>query len=407
MSNAFKAGRVIAPDAKWTGDEPEWNGWENWTVERFYRTRSRALGFYNYYLDAASLRPAVLEWMKKNGYTKEQVAAIKEAPTYALPSTVGKLIRMLDRGMPSLHPKAVEHFATLPYHDEDEPPTPRDEVQVIRSEIATALKRYCRVNSKDEDSQEQHQPKQPSPFDRIRERVYSEVFPHLEGLIDSWSSSRSGNASLNLASLLNDLKIPSQGCKLIVDWLNKNYAEFNGALQKEDADLVEGYSYFAKPEMRKIVKTLEALLSDVSTYAKIKTSSRKPRKKQVKDASKQVAKLKYQTHSSDWNIDSVAPSRIPTSQLLCTFNTKTRSLSVYFASGAAGFQVKGTSLNGFDESKSFCTTLRKPKETLNTILSSTPKQMLKAFDSLTTKKKTPNGRINECTILLKVSEQKI
>ena len=82
-------------------------------------------------------------------------------------------------------------------------------------------------------------------------------------------------------------------------------------------------------------------------------------------------------------------------------------LSVYIASGPAGFEIKGTSLKGYDASSSFVATLRKPKETLNNILSSTPKQLDKLFVNLTVKKKPANGRINEQTIILKVVEHKI
>ena len=405
MSNAFKAGRVIAPDAKWTGDEPEWNGWENWPVQKFYKTRARALGFYNYYLDTAAMKPLVLDWMKANGYTKEEVAAIKEAHPNVLPSTVGKLVRCMMRGMPSIHPQAHDYFATLPFHDK--PPTPKDDAQTVHGELRAALS-FLRV-SVSETSDDFQKPKvpMPSPLDRIRERVQKEIIVQLEDCAEQWATSRSGNATLNMSALLRDSKIPAQGCKTILDWLEKNHSEYDGALQRSDEQLVEGYSYLSKPELRKIVKSLESMIGDVRSHAKIKNSTRKPRKKKVKDASKQVSKLKYQQHSADWSLDSVSPTRIPTSQRLYLFNTKTRALSVYVAAGAAGFEVKGTSLKGYDAANSFVATLRKPKETLNGILSSTPKQLDKLLASLTVKKKPANGRINEQTIILKVIEHKI
>ena len=404
MSNAFKAGRVIAPDSKWTGDEPDWDGWQSWPVEKFYRTRNRAISFYNYYLDAASLRPMVLDWMKKNGYGKVEIQSIKDAPPHALPSTVGKLIRCMERGMPSIHPQAHEYFASLPFHETA--PIPKDDAATVHHEINQAL---SILSVKFNDVYDDAKPKAVSisPLDRIRERVNKEVITQLEELLDTWSTSRSGAESINISSFLRDNKIPAQGCKTILDWLERYLSEYGGALNKEDQQLVEGYSYMPKPELRKIVKSIEVMIADVRAHAKIKNASRKPRKKKVKDASKQVAKLKYQTHSADYSIDSISPSRIPTAQRLYVFNTKTRSLGVYYANGAAGFEIKGTSLKGFDSSKSFLCTLRKPKETLNTILSSTPKQLDKYCDGLTTKKKAANGRINEQTIILKVIEHKI
>jgi hypothetical protein len=405
MSNAFKAGRVIAPDAKWTGDEPDWNGWETWPTEKFYKTRARALGFYNYYLDTAAMKPLVLDWMKSNGYNKDDVSAIKEANPNVLPSTVGKLVRCLTRGMPSIHPQATDYFATLPFHDE--PPVPKDDASVVHYELKRAITLLRANSSSDNNDGTKVKVPTPSPLDRIRERAHKEIVSPLEDCLEQWAVTRSGNASFNMSVALRDSKIPAQGCKTILDWLEKNHTEYNGALQREDEQLVEGYSYLSKPELRKIVKSLESMIDDVRNHTKIKNSTRKPRKKKVKDASKQVSKLKYQQHSADWSLDSVSPNRIPSSQRLYLFNTKTRALSVYVASGASGFEVKGTSLKGYDTSISFVATLRKPKETLNNILSSTPKQLEKLFSNLSVKKKPANGRINEQMVIVKVVENKL
>jgi hypothetical protein len=75
--------------------------------------------------------------------------------------------------------------------------------------------------------------------------------------------------------------------------------------------------------------------------------------------------------------------------------------------GYITFEVKGTSLKGYDTSISFVATLRKPKETLNNILSSTPKQLEKLFSNLSVKKKPANGRINEQMVIVKVVENKL
>jgi hypothetical protein len=343
--------------------------------------------------------------MKINGYNKDDVSAIKEANPNVLPSTVGKLVRCLTRGMPSIHPQATDYFATLPFHDE--PPVPKDDASVVHYELKRAIT-LLRASSlaNDGDGTKVKVPT-PSPLDRIRERVHKEIVSPLEDCLEQWAVTRSGNASFNMSVALRDSKIPAQGCKTILDWLEKNHTEYNGALQREDEQLVEGYSYLSKPELRKIVKSLESMIDDVRNHTKIKNSTRKPRKKKVKDASKQVSKLKYQQHSADWSLDSVSPNRIPSSQRLYLFNTKTRALSVYVASGASGFEVKGTSLKGYDTSISFVATLRKPKETLNNILSSTPKQLEKLFSNLSVKKKPANGRINEQMVIVKVVENKL
>jgi hypothetical protein len=163
----------------------------------------------------------------------------------------------------------------------------------------------------------------------------------------------------------------------------------------------------SKPSLRKIVKILEDLISDVKNHAKIKNNTRKPRVKKVKNADKQVVRLKYQTNSAEYNLDSINPSRIPTSQRLYTFNTKTRMLSVYYANGASGFAVQGTTVKMYDVESSFSATLRKPKDILAAILGATPKKLDKIFDGVPLKKKKVNGRINPQTIILKVIENRI
>ena len=406
MSTQFKAGRVIAPDSKWTGEEPDWHGWEKWDTEKFYRTRQRALQFYNYYLDAAAMKPMVLAWMKKEGYSQTEIDVIKDANANVLPSTVGKLVRCLERGMPSLHPEAQSYFAALPFHEH--PPTPKDDRSTAKGEINNAL--AVLSNVKYVAALENATPKAyvPSPLERIKTKVEKEIVGALlEPLLDAWRDTHAEVATVNLVSYLRDGKVPTQGCKFILEWLNAVHAEFNGAYSKEDAQLVEGYDYIPRADLRKIVKNLETMMSDVNSHAKIKVSMRKPRTKKVKDASKQVARLKYQTNSSEYNIDSISPSRIPTAQRLYVFNTKTRQLGVYFAKGSAGFEVKGTSIKGYDESASYTATLRKPKDLLTAVLSRTPKALEKSLDNSKLNKKPANGRFNEHTILLKVIENKL
>ena len=68
-----KYNRVIACDSKYTGEEPQWDGCENWDPIKFMTNRNRMFGFYNYYLSAKDLKVFALEWMKKNNYKKEEI----------------------------------------------------------------------------------------------------------------------------------------------------------------------------------------------------------------------------------------------------------------------------------------------------------------------------------------------
>lgn len=405
-----KSGKVHAPDAKYTGEEPDWHGWEKWPIEKFYRTRQRALGFYTYYLDAASMKPIVLAWMKKENYPKEDIAAIREAPPWYVSGTVGKLIRMLDRGMPSIHPLAHEHFATLERYDEHIPIVPKDDKEVVKSELKRSLETISieRGGATNTASGTVIAKKKVtvSPLDRIREKVEKEIVVYLDELIDRWCDTSKGIATINLGNMLRDHKIPTQGCSPVIAWVDRQLDEYKGALEKTDDQLAEGYSYLRKPHLKKIVTILEGMKSDIETHAKIKKANRKPRAKKPKASDKQVARLKYQEHSAEYSVDSISPSRVPYAQRLYTFNTKTRQLGVYYASGNSGFEVKGTSLKGYDLESSFHATLRKPQDMLSGILAATPKKIDKIFDGIKLSRKKANGRFNEHTIILKVLEHR-
>jgi hypothetical protein len=183
MANLFnRSGKVHSPDFKYTGEEPDWHNWEKWTIEKFYQVQSKALRFYNYYLDGATFKPIVLAWMKKNGYTKDEISLIKEASPWYLPTTVGKLIRMMDMGMPSIHPGAEEHFEGLQRYDEDVPLKPKDSIDVVNKYIRKALLAITTDAQCTIVTAPQSEKKKITPLDRIRERVQKDILIYLDEL---------------------------------------------------------------------------------------------------------------------------------------------------------------------------------------------------------------------------------
>jgi len=405
MSAFNKSGNVHSPDFKYTGEEPDFHGWESWDVEKFYTKRSRALNFYNYYLASPDLKPLVLTWMKVQNYSKDAISRIKEASPSVLPTTVGKLIRCFDRGMPHIHPKAQEYYNQLPFHET--PPIAKSDLKVVKEGIDAALVFLGAYAIDDSTVEAKVKVVRQSPLDRIRENVRKDILIVLDELIDRWVDTSQGVATINVAAMLKTYKVPAQGCKMIIDWLEYHQSGYNDALEKNCNQAVEGYSYLSKPDLKKIVKCFDVMLSDVRMHSKAKMADRKPRIKKTKDATKQILKLKYQINSSTFNLDSISPIRIPGAQRLYVFNTKYRTLAVYFAKGSPGFAVKGSSLQDWDMDASFNITLRKPKDVLLGILAATPKKLDKIFDGVKVVHKKASGRFNEHCIILKVIETKL
>lgn len=410
-SRVFRAGRVLSPDSKWTGEEPEWDGWETWPIEKFFRTKMRMLTFYGYYLTQADLKPAVLAYMKTHGYSKQDISLISSAAPTVIPATIGKLIRAIDRGMPPIHPNAQEYFNALPFQDPEKPFIPKNDHDVVTAELDSTL-RYLRAQA-DPANNTAAVKVGPTclqtPMEKLYLKVNREVITQLDEMLERWilNSAETKVEGLPLTSFIRDGNIPAAGCKHINDWLNKQLTELKGAYDKTCPQLVEGYSYLTRPALKNRISVLESMLAEIAKHTVVSKTMRKPRIKKVKDAGKQVARLKFQQNSRDFALDSINPIRIPTAQRLYVFNTKYRQLGVYFASGSAGFEVKGTSLKGFDEGASFITTLRKPKGVLDAIISNTPKQIDKILDGMKCKKKKANGRINPQIVLVRVVENRI
>ena len=133
-------------------------------------------------------------------------------------------------------------------------------------------------------------------------------------------------------------------------------------------------------------------------------ANRKPRKKKVRGADDQVAKLQYMKQDTKYKIVSVEPATIIGASQLWVFNTNTRDLTVFNTMRRDGFEIKGTTLHGWDPDTSETKKLRKPEEVIQTVLTGGSRTLKKLMTSLTTKSTPTNGRINKHCILLKVTK---
>ena len=389
-----RRGEVKAVDFKFTGTEPTWVDAESISAEEYHIRQGRALRFYNYYLDAADMRPWVIDWMSSNGYTKSDISAIKNLPPNTLVSTVGKLVRMLQRGMPDTAPSSDKSKGASKF---------------IREQLKDAITDYRLIvaEAKPETEEDNSKPKPvvKTPLQRLEAKVNDEVITHLEVLLDKIAEVTHDDTPtkmpyMDVSMLLRSSSTPAKGAKVVVDWLTHQHAELKSAADRTCEDAVEGYSYLRKPQLNRIVANFEKMIADAASHAKVK-STRRPRVKRPKAADKQVAKLKYLKDDDTYSLRSIDPVAIPFSQRVYVFNTKYRQLSIYYSSTPSGFSVKGTSIKEFDPDKSVTLTLRKPEDVLPLILSGTVRKIDNLLNTLKTKPRKANGRINDNTVLLK------
>ena len=380
MARVFdKHGRVNAFDEKYTGQEPTWTGDVLNSQESIDKRFSSALNFYAYYLSAKDLLPDLIYYMEQRDiYKKPDIKLIKKFGEKLGLITACKIARMINRGMP-----IGDNARTID--------------NIIRPGLSEARNMKEVIDSKASNKPTMSIQK------RLSNKVNDKVIYHLDSMIDDngWATNEVKVKGIDLTSLLKAGEIPVAGLAQVTKWLDTFKYGLASAYSKTDSDYVEGYSYLSRPAINNRIKELDKMLTQVEKYRGANTKARKPRKKKVKSADAQVKNIKYKQSDDNFGISSVAPSIIPGSKKLFTFNTKYRRLTMYQANSTEGLGVKGTTLQNVDAKVSFELTIRKPDDILPVIANKTEKQISKIIDALKTKRKVPNGRINNETILLR------
>jgi hypothetical protein len=192
--------------------------------------------------------------------------------------------------------------------------------------------------------------------------------------------------------------------KFIIEHFKLRRAEYDEVLHTSDAELKEAYSNFSKTDLKKLVAYCDSVIVDATKIAGESLQTRKPRKRKAKTAEQLIGKLVYCKEFADLKLQSIEPKLIIGATQLWVYNTKTRKLGCYIADDASGFTVKGTSIQGFSESKSVQKKLRKPELTIPEILKGGKVYLRNALAEIKAVESPLTGRLNSDTILVKVTK---
>jgi len=401
-------GGIAAPDEKYTGTEPVWDGWQNWDVEKFWKERSRALFFYNYYSNARDLKHNVIEWMEVNGYTKEKVEAVKAAPEYLPGVTISSFCRMFNRGMPGLHPNLQGYIDKMPGLSG----TAKCDIEFVKEHlqdtIRVGMNEITLEKNREQKEADGTAPKIVSPMILLKRKIWATVLLDLDVLMDEWMDTPEGTPikTIDLFEKIRSYGLPAMGLGYIEEWLKRHLEEMEGAAEGADEDLVQAYSYLNKDQLQERIKAFRAMLEDVNRAKHSAKAQRAPREKKPTSALKQIAKLNYLKDSPDFKISSINPVRAVGAYRLLVFHVKERLLLDFVAQSAAGLQISGSTLKNLDNTLTRCKRLRKPDEFLPTVLNGTQRQINNGWEKLTTTQSTPPGRINKDMVLVRVFEQR-
>lgn len=230
--------------------------------------------------------------------------------------------------------------------------------------------------------------------DRVREKQ-SDLIGEIEELLDL-------EVEFSLYDWLKMSQVPTSYVPAIIVKFTPVLAEMIEALEGNDPQLVEAYSFLTKEELEDKIIFYSNLLEEAENYAQVEKKVRAPRKTKPVPPEKQIRNLKYQKTDTHFNISSVKPEKIVGAQELWTFNTRYKTLTVLRAANEKGLQVKGTSILNYDDKTSMSRkTGRKAEDIVKRIMTGTRAANRKLIEELKTVTQIAY-RINENTILMKV-----
>ena len=242
-----------------------------------------------------------------------------------------------------------------------------------------------------------------TPQQRLANKINETVMVDIDNLEDEWCEGKTTELDIVEKFRLNDLK--GMAVAPVVEYLERWLPEYEDAHSGSCPDAKEAYAHLSKRELTRRIKVIKQMLADLDKFRFASKATRTTRVKKPRAADKQVARVRFQKQDTTYNIASVDPIKLVGASTLYAFNTKTRKLTYYFTDATSGFEISGTSIKNFDIEQSTQLTLRANKvdEVLSVVLKKTPNQINKYLDTLSSKKTTPNGRLNDDTILLRIA----
>lgn len=367
--------RKVSPIDIMMGQEPTWTKQD---PERENLAISIAFNWYGHNCTRKDAKEFVIDYLKKVGRSKEEIAEVKTLHENSFPTQFGWLSRMISLGfIPS---EKTKKYVATSYRN-----------------VLNELKQKKAALTKVEPTIPIHVV---SIQQRITEKANAEA-GELEGLIDDFIASRC-KKDIDMEGYFKSRNLSSVVMKKICDIFLDRNKEINDVLVAKDPQLIEGYSNFTKPELRRLKEFIDIIVSTANKGSIENKPVRKKRKVKEKPAALLVSKVNYLPELPELGLKSVLPEKIIGATQVWTYNAKTKLLSVYNAYNAKGLTIKGTTIQNYEESTSIGKRLRKPEEPIKDILDGGKIKLKKVMSEQKTKLCLLTGRLNSDTIILRV-----
>jgi hypothetical protein len=171
-----------------------------------------------------------------------------------------------------------------------------------------------------------------------------------------------------------------------------------------DKELTEGYSNFTKTQIKNLVKYCDVAISEMNSYIAVKRSQQQPRRRKAQPPERIAAKVQYLREDKALELQSLPPAKLVGCKEAWLYDTGKRKLIYLVAdSHTATLTVKGTTVLGFDTTKSVSKTVRKPEAQLAEFMKLGKPASRKYVEDMKTVGIEPSGRLNAETLILKVN----
>ena len=373
----------IQADEKATGPEPKWDteralGFDSETFDHHLR---KSFHYYNYHYTTKQVRKHLNDWLQRNSKLDKpklaRFAAIADRYVLMTPCSLIMAHRagmpLLDRHVKYIHDQ-VEYSLALAAKSGDS-----GEIEVAKP--SQVVERKITIQ------------------DRLQERT-AELIGEIEGVYDEVL--RGAKTEFKIYDFLTVQRVPQNQLGKYQAVFENRVQELVAAQDKTDAQLVESYRHYRAGDYKRLFAFLADILAGIEQYRGVKKAVKKARVRKAPAKEKVVARLKFAREDRELKVVSINPTDIIGAQELWVFNTKTRKLGRYVAENLGQLGVKGTSVTGFDETKSLAKTLRKPDEQLREFARAGRVALRTFLKDIKAVEIKLNGRINEDTLLLKV-----
>jgi hypothetical protein len=347
----------------------------------------KAFNWYNYFCTNKEAKQFIMDYLISISETTT-AKKLNRVPDSKIKSTYGWVSRLALRGLKledSEKERIFDEVRSLITADEKATPTDAEVAETAES-VETTKKNIQQI---------------------MRERA-SDISGEIQGLLDDYiiqGYKTNVDVTNKVVNMMTEKNILPQHVFIVSEPWQALKSELQEVSKGVDEDLVESYANMSKQQLKNLIKFVDQVISNISSYSALKQTTKAVRKRKPVSVDKLVSKLKHQRKFKDdkqkLDLVSIEPTKLHNSQEAWCYDTAKRKLYHFVADTVTKcLVVKGNTLLGFDTKESEAKILRRPNEQIKEIMGSKPAAR-KYFKDIKAVATTPNGRFNPNMILLR------